>query len=105
VALPPGGVASAQKFDLRRRFGIVIAMSDEFDVEAMISRFRARAAAVRRRGIPPVEGEERRLIVEQMELDYMDFAILGDADAALTDGILTLTVDLRPPAESGETPT
>jgi hypothetical protein len=73
-------------------------MSEEFDVDAMISRFRSRAAAVRRRGIPPVEGEERRLIVEQMELDYMDFAILGDAVPALDDGILTLTIDLRPPS-------
>ena len=74
-------------------------MSEEFDAEAMISRFRSRAAAVRRRGIPPVEGEERRLIIEQMELDYMDFAILGDAEAKLNDGFLTVTIDLRPPAE------
>jgi hypothetical protein len=76
-------------------------MSEKFDVDAMISRFRSRAAAVRRRGIPPVEGEERRLIVEQMELDYMDFAILGDATAQLNDGVLTLTVDLRPPSSDG----
>ncbi len=75
-------------------------MSEKFDADAMITRFRSRAAAVRRRGIPPVEGEERRLIVEQMELDYMDFAILGDAEVALLDGILTLRVDLRPPAEA-----
>ena len=74
-------------------------MADDFDTDAMVTRFRDRAAAVRRRGIPPVEGEERRLIVEQMELDYMDFAILGDAQASLVEGILTLTVDLRPPAE------
>jgi hypothetical protein len=72
-------------------------MSAEFDADAMIERFQARAGAVRRRGIPPVEGEERRRIVEQMELDYMDFAILGDASATLTDGVLTITVDLRPP--------
>jgi hypothetical protein len=75
----------------------VTAMSDAFDAEAMVVRFRERAAAVRKRGIPPVEGEERRLIVERMELDYMDFAILGDAATSLDDGILTLTVDLRPP--------
>jgi hypothetical protein len=81
---------------------MVIAMSDEFDAAAMIARFRSRAGAVRRRGIPPVEGEERRLIVEQMELDYMDFAILGDAEIALRDGILTLTVDLRPPDAAAE---
>ncbi|HWD24168.1 MAG TPA: hypothetical protein VG368_01780 [Acidimicrobiales bacterium] len=78
-------------------------MTEEFDADAMIARFRSRAAAVRRRGIPPVEGEERRLIVEQMELDYMDFAILGDSSATLDDGVLTLTVDLRPPPD-GEAP-
>lgn len=74
-------------------------MSDAFDVEAMIARFRERAAAVRRRGLPPVEGPERVRIKEQMELDYMDFAILGDASGRLRDGILTLEVDLRPRPE------
>jgi flagellar motor component MotA len=72
-------------------------VADEFDVEAMIARFRDRAAAVRRRGVPPVEGDERRRIMEQMQLDYMDFAILGDAEATLEAGVLTLRVDLRPP--------
>lgn len=61
-----------------------------------MARFRERAAAVRRRGMPPVEGAERRRIIEQMELDYLDFAMLGDADAQLAEGILTLTIDLRP---------
>jgi hypothetical protein len=37
------------------------------------------------------------MIAEQMELDYMDFAILGDAEGTVENGILTLTVDLRPP--------
>ena len=62
----------------------------------MIVRFRERAAAVRRRGMPPVEGPERRRILEQMELDFLDFAILGDAEGALEGGILTLRIDLRP---------
>jgi hypothetical protein len=75
-------------------------MADTFDVDAMLERFRSRAAAVRRRGVPPVEGEERRRIIEQMQLDYMDFAILGDADGELVDGILTLRVDLRPPGQA-----
>jgi hypothetical protein len=44
--------------------------------------------------------------VEQAQLDYMDYAMLGDADVALEDGILTLRVDLRPdpdPAPGGAT--
>ena len=70
-------------------------MADEFDVDAMIERFRDRARAVRSRGLPPLEGAERRRFVEQMQLDYMDFAMLGDASGELVDGVLTLTLDLR----------
>lgn len=69
---------------------------DTFDVEAMIERFRTRAKAVRSRGMPPVEGPERKRFVEQMQLDFMDYAMLGDAEGSLDDGILTLRVDLRP---------
>ncbi len=32
----------------------------------------------------------------------MDFAILGDAKGVLEDGVLTLTVDLRPRPSNGE---
>jgi hypothetical protein len=62
----------------------------------MIARFRTRADAVRSRGLPPVEGPERARFREQAQVDYMDFAMLGDAQASLEDGILTLRVDLRP---------
>jgi hypothetical protein len=72
---------------------------EEFDPAAMVERFRARAAAVRSRGLPPVEGPERKRFAEQAQLDYMDYAMLGDAEIALEDGILTLRVDLRPHPE------
>lgn len=76
-------------------------MPDDFDVPAMIERFRLRAKAVRERGLPPVEGPERRRIMEAAQQDFMDYAMLGDAEGDLVDGILTLRVDLRPPpAES-----
>jgi hypothetical protein len=71
-------------------------MPEELDVGAMIERFQHRASAVRERGIPPIEGADRQRFVEQARLDYMDFAILGDAEGRLEDGILTLRVDLRP---------
>lgn len=71
-------------------------MPEVFDPEAMVARFRERAAAVRDRGIPPIEGPERRRFIEQMEADYMDFAMLGDAEARLEGGILTFRIDLRP---------
>ncbi|HEV7864062.1 MAG TPA: hypothetical protein VGR20_15225 [Acidimicrobiia bacterium] len=70
-------------------------MADEFDAEAMIERFRERAQAVRNRPLPPVAGPDKKRFVERAQVDYMDFAILGDATATLDDGILTLRVDLR----------
>jgi hypothetical protein len=71
-------------------------MPEELDVQAMIERFRQRAAAVRSRGLPPIEGAERRRFAEQAQRDFMDFAMIGDAEGTLDDGILTLRIDLRP---------
>jgi hypothetical protein len=75
-------------------------MDQPFDPEAMVARFRQRAQAVRERGLPPVEGPERQRFREQAQVDFMDFAMVGDAEATLDDGILTLRVDLRPPEQS-----
>jgi hypothetical protein len=72
-------------------------VADELDVDAMITRFRERASAVRNRPLPPVAGEERVQFVRQAQVDYQDFAIIGDAEGALEDGVLVLRVDLRPP--------
>ena len=74
-------------------------MADDLDIDAMIQRFQARARAVRQRGIPPIEGADRKRFVEQARIDYMDYAMIGDAEATLADGILTLRVDLRPAAD------
>jgi len=71
-------------------------MADEFDPAAMVERFRERARAVKNRGIPPIEGPERKRFVDRMALDFQDYAMLGDADATLEDGVLVLRVDLRP---------
>jgi hypothetical protein len=64
----------------------------------MIQRFRDRADAVKRRGLPPVEGPERLLFIEAAKIDFQDYAMLGDATPTLEDGILRLEIDLRPPA-------
>ena len=71
-------------------------MADDFDPDAMIQRFRERAKAVRNRPLPPVEGPDRKLFLQQAQTDFMDYAMIGDATATLEGGILTLTVDLRP---------
>jgi len=73
-------------------------MADALDLDAMLQRFRDRAAAVKERPLPPVAGEERTRFIEQAQRDFQDYAIIGDAQASLVDGVLTLTVDLRPPA-------
>lgn len=73
-------------------------MADAFDPDAMIQRFRERAAAVRSRPLPPVAGEERTRFIDQAQMDFQDFAIVGDAEATLEDGVLTLRIDLRPPS-------
>lgn len=65
-------------------------------MEAMLERFRERAAAVRSRNLPPVAGEERQRFIEQAQFDFQDFGMVGDASVTLQDGILTLRIDLRP---------
>ncbi len=70
-------------------------MSDEFDPQAMVKRFQERARAVKARGLPPIEGAERIRFINQTKLDFMDFAMIGDATVTLEDGILILKVDLR----------
>lgn len=71
-------------------------MADTFDPASMITRFKERAAAVKRRNLPPVGGDERQQFIRQAELDFMDFAMIADAEASLDDGVLTLRIDLRP---------
>jgi hypothetical protein len=74
-------------------------VSQGFDPNEMVLRFRERADAVKRRGFPPVEGPERLRFIEASKIDFQDFAMLGDAVATLEDGILRLEIDLRPPSD------
>jgi hypothetical protein len=67
-----------------------------FDPNEMVLRFQQRAEAVRTRGMPPIEGPERVRFREQAQRDFTDFAMIGDAEVELVDGILTLRIDLRP---------
>lgn len=71
-------------------------MGESLDIEAMLQRYRDRAHAVRNRPLPPVAGEERARFIEQAQIDFQDFAILGDATAEVDDGVLVLRIDLRP---------
>jgi len=76
-------------------------MSDSFDPQELIERYKERAAAVRRRNLPPVGGDERQAFIRQAELDFMDYSIIADSEISLEEGVLTLRVDLNP-AEKDE---
>jgi hypothetical protein len=65
-----------------------------FDPDEMIKRFQERAASVKRRPLPPVAGEERQAFLTQAQVDFQDFAIIGDAKVSIEDGVLTLRVNL-----------
>ena len=39
-------------------------------------------------------GEERQAFLTQAQTDFQDFAIIGDADVSIEDGILVLRVNL-----------
>jgi len=67
---------------------------DTLDIDAMLQRFRDRAAAVRDRPLPPVAGPERKQFIDAAQLDFQDFSIVGDARWEYEDGVLTLRVDL-----------
>ena len=75
-------------------------MADGFNPQEMIDRFRERAEAVKKRNLPAVGGEERRLFIEQAERDFMDFSIIADAAPTVENGILNLVIDLRPASDS-----
>ena len=66
-----------------------------FDVDAFLERFRQRAAAVRERGIPPLEGPARRLNVEAAEQDHTDFSLLASAAWSVDGDHLVLRIPLR----------
>lgn len=71
-------------------------MAPGLDIDAMLTRFRDRAASVKRRPLPPVAGEERARFIENSKVDFQDYAIVGDAVGTIEDGFLVLRVDLRP---------
>jgi hypothetical protein len=70
---------------------------DILDVKAMSQRFRDRANAVKDRTMPPIAGAERLAFIAQANADYQDFAMIADCEILLKDGVLVLTLDLRPP--------
>jgi len=66
----------------------------EFDIDAFRHRFRERAAAVKERGVPPLEGEARRRFLASAQQDFIDYSLVADSEATLEDGALVLRIPL-----------
>ncbi len=64
--------------------------------ERMAERFAERAKAVKASGMPPLEGQMRREWIKQKELDFQDFLLVADCDITFDNGILNMSLDLRP---------
>ena len=65
-------------------------------VNKLKNRFSERAEAVKSASMPPLEGLMRKQWIQQKEADFQDFSIIKDCMANLYEGVLTLTIDLRP---------
>lgn len=68
-----------------------------FDVDAMLERYKDRAQAVRDRPLPPVAGQERQKFIDQAQTDYTDFALVSNARWAVEDNELVLRIPLGTP--------
>jgi len=66
----------------------------ELDMDAFLTRFRARADAVRERGVPPLEGAARKQFIESAEKDFLDYSLVGSASWSLDEGDLVLRIPI-----------
>jgi hypothetical protein len=66
----------------------------QLNVDEFLERFRERAAAVKERGIPPLEGEARRVFIASAEQDYFDYSLVGSASWAVEEGDLVLRIPI-----------
>lgn len=67
----------------------------QFDVDAMLERYKERAQAVRDRPLPPVAGEERKKFITQAERDFTDYALIANATWEIDDTHLVLKIPLQ----------
>ena len=68
----------------------------ELDIDALIDRYRKRAQAVRDRGLPPVAGDERKMLIAQAEQDFLDYSLIGAASWSVEGDELILRIPLHP---------
>ena len=66
----------------------------KLNIDEFVERFRERASAVKDRGIPPLEGEARRVWIASAENDYMDYSLIGRAEWSVDEDALVLRIPL-----------
>ena len=69
-------------------------MVAELDIDQFLERFRERAAAVKERGVPPLEADARRAFIAQANADYQDYSLVGSASWSVEEGHLVLRIPL-----------
>jgi len=63
-------------------------------MDDFLQRFADRAAAVRERGVPPLEGQARKTFIESAEKDFLDYSLVASASWSVEDGELVLRIPI-----------
>jgi len=63
-------------------------------MDDFLKRFADRAAAVRERGVPPLEGQARKIFIESAEKDFLDYSLIASASWSVEDGELILRIPI-----------
>jgi hypothetical protein len=66
----------------------------QLDMDDFLKRFADRAAAVRERGVPPLEGQARKIFIESAEKDFLDYSLVASASWSVEDGELVLRIPI-----------
>lgn len=66
----------------------------QLDMDDFLKRFADRAAAVRERGVPPLEGQARKVFIESAEKDFLDYSLIASASWSVDDGELVLRIPI-----------
>jgi len=66
----------------------------QLDMDDFLGRFADRAQAVKERGVPPLEGQARKVFIEAAEKDYLDYSLIASATWSVDEGELVLRIPL-----------
>ena len=66
----------------------------QLDMDDFLQRFSDRAAAVKERGVPPLEGEARKAYIDSAEKDFLDYSLIASASWSVDHGELVLRIPL-----------